>query len=98
MTDNEIIGGISGTIVSSIGVSLSVTDIQAIISIVATIIGLMITITSAVIMPLWNKHKEHVKDGKITPDELKESIDVVVKNKNLFTKLIDAIKKLFKKG
>lgn len=80
MTQLKVIGGTIGTAVSAIGAGLSVTEIQAIVSIVATIIGLAITIFSAVIVPLIKKIKEAKADGKITIEELEDIANDLEKN------------------
>lgn len=80
MTQLKVIGGTIGTALSAIGAGLSVTEIQAIVSIIATIIGLAITIFSAVIVPLIKKIKEAKADGKITIEELEDIANDLEKN------------------
>ena len=53
--DGKLIGGMFGTAISAVGAGLSVTDLQAIISIIATVIGLMITIITGVVIPVIKK-------------------------------------------
>lgn len=71
-------GGLFGTMLSSMGIS-STQDIESITSIVCTIIGLLITITSCVIIPVAKKILQAKKDGKITPDEATDIIDTLDK-------------------
>lgn len=52
-------------------------DMENIVSIVCCIAGLLITIVTCVIVPLWKKIKEAKSDGKITPDELQEITDTL---------------------
>ena len=63
-----------GTAISAVGAGLSVTDLQAIISIIATVIGLMITIMTGVVIPVIKKYKKAKEDGKVTIDE---AIDII---------------------
>lgn len=71
-------GGLFGTILSAMGIS-STQDIESITSIVCTIIGLLITITSCVIIPVAKKILSAKKDGKITPDEATDILDTLDK-------------------
>lgn len=71
MIDGKEFGWL-GCALSAIGAGLSVTDLQAIISIIATVIGLLITITSSLIIPMIKKIKKANEDGKITADEMLE--------------------------
>ena len=71
-------GGLFGSMISAMGIS-STQDIESITSIVCTIIGLLITITSCVIIPVAKKILQAKKDGKITPDEATDIIDTLDK-------------------
>ena len=71
-------GGLFGTMLSAMGIS-STQDIESITSIVCTIIGLLITITSCVIIPIAKKIIQAKKDGKITPDESADILDTLDK-------------------
>ena len=71
-------GGLFGTMLSAMGIS-STQDIESITSIVCTIIGLLITITSCVIIPVSKKIIQAKKDGKITPDEATDILDTLDK-------------------
>ena len=52
-------------------------DMENIVSIVCCIAGLLITIVTCVIVPLWKKIDKAKEDGKITPDELQEITDTL---------------------
>ena len=73
--DGKLIGGMFGTAISAVGAGLSVTDLQAIISIIATVIGLMITIMTGVVIPVIKKYKKAKEDGKVTIDETIDMIE-----------------------
>ena len=74
----EVIGGIVGTSVSAVGTGLQTNELLQTISLVLTIVGTCITITMALIN-WWKKAKE---DGKITKDEIKDGIDIIVNGAN----------------
>ena len=67
--DGKLIGGMFGTALSAVGAGLSVTELQAIVSMIATIIGLLITIMTGVVIPVIKKYKKAKEDGKVTVDE-----------------------------
>ena len=79
MDYDKLLGGIIGTILSATGAGLSVTEVQAIISIIATVIGLLITIITAIVIPVTKKIIEAKRDGKITTDEALDIIDTAEK-------------------
>lgn len=72
--DGKLIGGMFGTAISAVGAGLSVTELQAIVSMIATIIGLLITIITGVVIPVIKKWKKAKEDGKVTVDE---AIDII---------------------
>lgn len=83
MLDYEAIkGGVAGTVLSAVGAGMSVTDLQAIISIVATVIGLIITIMTGVVIPLIKKYKAAKEDGKITTDEVLDLVETATDGLN----------------
>ena len=72
--NKEVVGSIVGTSVTAVGTGLQTNEVLQAISIVLTIIGSCITIA----MALMNWWKNAKKDGKITKDEIKDGIDIVV--------------------
>ena len=68
--------GTIGTILSAVGIN-STQDVESITSIVCTILGLLITITSCVIIPVAKKIINAKKDGKIDADEANDIIDTL---------------------
>ena len=67
--------GAAGTVVSATGFALSVTQLQGILSLVATALGLIITIVTSIIIPIAKKIKRAKEDGKITIEEAEEIIN-----------------------
>ena len=73
--DGKLLGGMLGTAISAVGAGLSVTELQAIISIIATVIGLIITRVTSVVIPVLKKWKKAKEDGKVTIDEAIDMIE-----------------------
>ena len=70
MPDDKMMLGILGTAVSATGAGLSVTELQAIISIILTIAGFVISVLVPLIIKLAKKIKAAEEDGKITKEEV----------------------------
>ena len=71
MTDKTLFGLI-GTGVGAVGAGLSVNELQAIISIVVTILGFLISVAIPWIIKLVKWWKKAKKDGKVDENELEE--------------------------
>ena len=69
----SFIGGVGGSAVSFLGLSLE--DADHIVGIVCGVVGLIITIISTVIVPLLRRIKKAKADGKITIDEVADIIE-----------------------
>lgn len=65
--------GLFGTALSASGLALG--DIEQIVSIVCSILGLLITITGVIVIPVLRKVKAAKADGKITLDEVQDILD-----------------------
>lgn len=75
MSETEkLCGALIGNAVSTAG---WLQDMENIVSIVCCIAGLIITLITCVIVPVWKKIAEAKKDGVITPDELGEIADTL---------------------
>lgn len=75
MSESEkLLGALIGNAVSAAG---WLQDMENIVSIVCCIAGLVITLITCVIVPVWKKIAEARKDGVITPDELGEIADTL---------------------
>ena len=75
INDKNVAGAICGNVMSAMGVAMSTSDLSQIISIVCTVIGTLITIVSAVVIPVWKSIRKAKEDGEITPDEVQDIID-----------------------
>lgn len=69
----SFIGGVGGSAVSFLGLSLE--DADHIVGIVCGVVGLIITIISTIIVPLLRRIKKAKEDGKITFDEVADIIE-----------------------
>lgn len=68
MSESEkLLGALIGNVVSTAG---WLQDMENIVSIVCCIAGLIITLITCVIVPVWKKIADAKKDGVLTPDEL----------------------------
>jgi predicted membrane-bound spermidine synthase len=70
--DDKVMYGIIGTAVGATGAGLSVTELQAIISIIVTITGFVISVLIPLIMKLVKKIKAAKEDGVITKEEMED--------------------------
>lgn len=75
--DDKLMYGIIGTAVSATGAGMSVNEIQAIVSMIVTIAGFIISVLIPVIIKIVKKIREAKKDGVITDEETKEIIDTI---------------------
>ena len=69
LTDDKLLMGVAGTTVSGIGASLSVTELQAIVSIIVTVLGFVISVLVPLGIKLYQKIKKAKEDGVITKEE-----------------------------
>ncbi len=72
---DKLIGGTVGTLVSFLGYQLSLDEINQIVSIVCSVLGIIITFISVVIVPFIKKLRQAKSDGKITIDEVEDILD-----------------------
>lgn len=75
LPDEKMIMGIAGTAVSAVGASISVTELQAIISIVVTVSGFVISVLIPLIIKLVKKIKKAKEDGVITEEEKQDILE-----------------------
>ena len=92
VSEDNIMVGILGTSVSAVGVGLSVNELQAIISIIVTIAGFIISVLIPLCVKLYNKIKHAKEDGKIDKEEME---DIASTGKEIIDetkKVIDEVK------
>ena len=93
MQDDNLYIGLVGTAISATGASLSVTDLQAIISIIVTIAGFVISVLIPLGIKLVNKIKQARADGKVDKEEMKDIIstgqEILEETKKVIDKVND---------
>lgn len=93
MQDDNLYVGLVGTAISATGASLSVTDLQAIISIIVTIAGFVISVLIPLIIKLTNKIKAAKADGKVDNEEMKDILstgqEILEETKKVIDKIDD---------
>ena len=93
MQDDNLYIGLVGTAISATGASLSVTDLQAIISIIVTIAGFIISVLIPLVIKLINKIKAAKEDGKVDKEEMKDIIstgqEILEETKKVIDKIDD---------
>ena len=91
MQDDNLYIGLVGTAISATGASLSVTDLQAIISIIVTIAGFVISVLIPLLFKLANKIKAAKEDGKVDKEEMKDILSTGQEILDETKKVIDKI-------
>lgn len=89
--DDKLMMGIIGTAVSATGAGLSVTEVQAIVSIIVTIAGFVISVLIPLILKLVKKIKEAKADGKITKEEVDDIASTVKEIVDESSKVIEEV-------
>ena len=74
---DQLTCGIFGTVLGAVGAGMSVTELQAIISIIVTVLGFVISVLVPLIMKLIKKIKTAKADGKITKEEMDDITSTV---------------------
>lgn len=78
---SKLLSNTLGNILSIMGVVLTETQldtIEHITAIVCMVVGLLITITSSILIPLYRWYKKSKEDGKITEEEIQEGVKIIV--------------------
>ena len=92
MQEDKIMIGILGTSVSAVGAGLSVTELQAIISIIVTVLGFIISVLIPLCVKLYNKIKYAKADGKVDKEEMEDIISTGKEILDETKKVIDEVK------
>lgn len=92
MHEDQIAVGVLGTAVSAAGAGLSVNEVQALVSIIVTVLGFVISVLIPLVMKLIGKIKEARKDGKIDEEEMKDIVSTGKEILDETKKTIDEIK------
>ena len=89
---DELTCGIGGTVLSAVGAGMSVTELQAIISIIVTVSGFIISVLIPLIIKLVKKIKKAREDGVVTKEELDDIVETGKEIANETGSLIEQIK------
>jgi len=77
MTTDTVGFGLIGTAVGAVGAGLSITEVQAIVSIIITVAGFVISVLVPLGIKLYKKIKKALEDKKITKEEAADILDTV---------------------
>lgn len=91
MIDDKMICGVVGTAVSATGAGLSVNEIQAVVSIIITILGFIISVLIPLGFKLFKKIKKALEDKKISKEELDDILDTGKEIIDESSKFIDEV-------
>ena len=91
LPDEKMMLGIVGTAVSATGAGLSVTELQAIISIVVTILGFVISVLIPLVIKIVKKIKAAKEDGVITKEEVEDIASTAKEIVDESSKLIEEV-------
>ena len=93
MSDDNLTAGIFGTAISAVGAGISVNELQAIISIIVTIAGFIISVLIPLCVKLSNKIKSARADGKVDKEEMKDILstgqEILEETKKVIDKIDD---------
>lgn len=92
MQEDKILVGLLGTSISAVGAGMSVTELQAIISMIVTVAGFIISVLIPLCVKLYHKIKEAKKDGKIDKEEMKDIMSTGKEILDETKKVIDEVK------
>ena len=92
MQEDKILIGILGTSISAVGAGMSVTELQAIISMIVTVAGFIISVLIPLCVKLYNKIKGAREDGKIDKEEMEDIMSTGKEILDETKKVIDEVK------
>lgn len=70
-------GGVVGTMISATGTAIQTNEALQTVSLIVTIVGLIVTILTALIIPVAKWAKKSLADKRITSDELDDLDDTL---------------------
>ena len=92
MQEDKILVGLLGTSISAVGAGMSVTELQAIISMIVTVAGFIISVLIPLCVKLYHKIKDAKKDGKVDKEELEDIMSTGKEILDETKKVIDEVK------
>lgn len=91
VSDDKIVLGIVGTAVSMAGTGMSVTELQAIVSIIVTVLGFIISVLIPLVIKIVKKFKDAKADGVITKEEAEDIASTAKEIVEESSKLIEEV-------
>ena len=98
LPDEKLLLGVVGTAVSATGAGLSVTEVQAIVSIIITVLGFVISVLVPLIIRTVKWYKTAKEDGEISKEELDELGHIVDQGGKEIKDGIESIKEVSEKS
>ena len=92
MQEDKILVGLLGTSISAVGAGMSVNELQAIVSMIVTIAGFIISVLIPLCVKLYHKIKDAKKDGKIDKEEMEDIMSTGKEILDETKKVIDEVK------
>ena len=92
MQEDKILVGILGTSISAVGAGMSVTELQAIISMIVTVAGFIISVLIPLCVKQYKKIKGAREDGKIDKEEMEDIMSTGKEILDETKKVIDEVK------
>ena len=93
MQEDKILVGLLGTSISAVGAGMSVNELQAIVSMIVTIAGFIISVLIPLCVKLYHKIKGAREDGKIDKEEMKDIMstgkEIIDETKEFIDKIDD---------
>lgn len=80
----ESIGSWCGVCLSLFGTSMAVEKVEAIVGIVCSILGFLLSLIMTIIVPFIKKVKQAKEDGKVTIDEIEDIVKDTQENIDKF--------------
>ena len=90
--EDKILVGLLGTSISAVGAGMSVTELQAIISMIVTVAGFIISVLIHLCVKLYKKIKHAKEDGKIDKEEMEDIVSTGKEILDETKKVIDEVK------
>ena len=94
--EDKLLCGVVGTAISAAGTGLAISEVQAIISIIITIAGFIISVLIPLIMKLIHKIKVARKDGKLSKEELDDITSTVKEIVDESAKVVEEVSQIKK--
>ena len=71
------LGGLIGTALSFVGMGISTEQLEQIISIICSVVGVIIVVITSIIIPLVKWHKQAKADGEISKEEIEDAKKII---------------------